>query len=430
MAEAKRAGRTSVARMKPAQTSREQKIATMIISGGMSNDEIYAAFEAQDESLIRAEDGRRQAGLVKTPFDTEERAKLARAVRSVRGLAQKAAGDNAELVEILGAGETRPASQVDYENLKRFSSGDKEMDWIHGQTRYVWLLPMAMRKVINPATKKPFDYGDLVPRKYHKFVNPTNGLIEEREINAPGLPEDFAFGDPTGYVEEGLPSSFVSVWGGARGTGKSRLAIELEKSTCAAHEHRSIVHNYGESDIGQLRQWIGPKAPENLIIGERRTLSSVISDIYKYKPILYVVDSLQTIIETGTSRGLKEVLATFKAIANEDAAGKPHIAVLSMLNQKGNLKGNSDIGHIADMVAKVVRHETRKSVFKFETDKNRGGETPRGATYQHTETGVVCLGSGTKNRPTLNLIQANQPVLAGGIVDHAALPEDGGEDIV
>ena len=425
---ANRTGRTSTDRMKSAQSTREQVIMAMIISGGMTNDEVYSAFEAKDDSLIRPDDPRRIAGLVKKEYDASARSSLGMAVRSVRGLAKKAAGDQADLVQILGEGETRSASEIPYENIRRFSTGDPVMDYIHGSTSYVWILPKEWRKQINPDTGVLWDYGDIVPRKYHKYANPITGLITGNVVVNADLPKEFSFGEKTGYIETGVPESFVSVWGGAKGTGKSKLAIAVEMSTCKVHPNRAIIHNYGESSLTQLRQWIGPKAPENLIVGEKKTLAQVVSDIYRFKPLMYVVDSLQTILDTQTARGLKEVLATFKAIANEESAGKPHIVAISQLNQKGNLKGNSEIGHIADAVFKVTKNPTRKSVFLFESDKNRGGETPRGAQYQHTDDGVVCLGHGSNNRPKINLVQPLQPVIAAGVTA-PNLPEDGGEDI-
>lgn len=419
--------RTSTARMKPAQATREQIIASMIISGGMTNDQVYAAFESTHPQLIKDDDPRRAAGLVKEPYDADERARFARAVRSVRGLAQKAAGNTQELLDIMGNGETRPANQVAYENIKRWSCGDPVMDYIYGHTHYRWLIPEEMVDKVNPATGKPWDYGDEIPNRLHKYLDPMTGLPADEVIGS--VKGTVQFGDKTGYTEQGIPTSFVSCWGGAKGTGKSKLAIAVEKTTCLMDESRAVIHNYGESNLAQLRQWIGPKAPDNLIIGERKSLAQIVSDIYKWKPRLYVQDSLQTIIEAQDSRGLKDVLATFKQIATEEAAGFPHILVISQLNKKGDLKGTSDIGHIVDAVMLATKSDTRKGVFYFVSDKNRGGETPRGAHYQHTDDGIVSLGTGSKNKPVVNLTQKSNPVLASGVMDPSALPDDGGEDI-
>jgi hypothetical protein len=427
MATTKPRGRVSTAAMKPNQQTREQIIATYVFSG-MTNDQIYSAFEAQYPALIKADDPRRIAGLVKEPFDAEERGKFQRAVRSVRGLAQKSDKDNSELLEILGEGETRPATEVDYENIKRFQVGDPVMEWMYGTTSYRWLLPESLKGKDNPATGAKWEYGDLVPKAMLPYLDPLTGLPGDEKLNA--VLHQVAFGDKTGHVEEGLPEGMVAVLGGAQGTGKSRLSIEIEKAACAVHDQRIVLHNYGESNMGQLRQWIGPKAPKNMIIGERKSLAQIVADIYRYQPIIYVQDSLQTILETQTSRGMKEVMATFKQIATEKRAGRPHIILLSQLNKQGKLKGPNEIGHIADVVFDATPIPTRKSVFSLASSKNRGGEVPRTATYQHTEDGVVCLGQGSKNKPTVNLVAKTDPIIARGISNPAALPDDGGEDIV
>lgn len=392
-----------VAAMKPSTGTREQRIASMIIAGGMTNDQVWAAFEATNPEIIREDDPRRTSKTISVAYDHEERQKLGRAIRSVRGLAQKAAGEQQDLLDILGTGHTCPANMVPFENVKRWTSGDPVMDHIYGQTNYVWIIPTELLGKENPKTGKLWEYGDEIPKKYWAYLDPMTGLPGERKLDQ--VHDIVCYGDKTGHIEDGLPISFVDAWGGAQGVGKSRLAIELEKSVCRMHPGRAVVHNFGESNRQQLRSWIGPKAPDNLHIGERKSLAHIVADIYALKPILYVQDSLQTIIETESTRGLKEVLATFKQIATEESAGKCHIICISHLNKKGELKGTSDIGHIVDAVFALNKSDTRKGVISFASQKNRGGEVPRSAQYQHMSDKIVCLGSGSTSKPVINLEQ-------------------------
>jgi hypothetical protein len=425
-----KAGRKSTAQMKPAAQTREQLISAWI-AGGQTNDQVWSAFEVMHPELIKPDDMRRQAGLVKVPYDADERARLGRAIRSTRGILQKGARDTEELLEVIGRGESRPATELEYENIARWSSGDPDMDAIYGHTNYVWLLPKEFREdkpsenggikyKINPATGKGWQYGDEIPARMRRHLNPKTGLFDEKVKS--DLPPGTAFGDKTGYVEVGIPVSFVSAWGGMRGIGKSKLSLELEKAVCGLYPNDTVIHNFGESNLSQLRQWIGPKAPDNLIVGERKTLAGIIADIYKYKPRLYVQDSLQTIIDAETSSGMKSTLGTLKQLCTEEAAGKPHIILISQLNKKGDLKGLSDIGHIVDAVALLTKKEGgRRNTFTFKMDKNRGGESGGGAQYQHTDDGLVCLGTG--RRPDIKLEQKN-PVLAAGVVDPVVENED------
>ncbi len=423
-------GRISTARMKPMGATREQRIAAMIVSGGMKNDEVWAAFEATNPEIIVADDPRRSAGLVKEPFNKDERARLGRAIRSVRGLAQKAAGEDQELLSMLSDGEARPASEVEFENIARWTSGDPDIDRIYGKTDYVWIVPPSLKEKTNPKTGKKWNYGDRIPPSMKKYLDPMTGLPSEEEINAP-IADHAVFGDSTGFVQEGVPTSFVSVLGGQEGVGKSKLMINLCKSIAMMHENRPILYNYGESNLGQLRKWIGPKTPDNLIIAERMSNAQLMGEIYKWKPIFVVQDSLQKLVETKSGAGLSETLVTLKQLCTEEASGYPHIMLISQLNKAGTLKGSNDVGYLVDAVFSAKKHETRKSVFYFMSEKNRGNETGIGCQYMHTKDSVVSLG-GKLGRPVFNLTQpTSSAAIAAGVpnIDPSVMQEDGGPDI-
>jgi hypothetical protein len=413
-------GRKSTARMQAVQRTREQLIASLIVTGEMTNDELFDYFEIRNPSLVKPDDPKRSAGLVTEPYDAEGRAQLGRAIRSVRGLQKKSAQDNSELLEILGESETRSATEVDYENIRRFPSGDPVMDGVYGTTHFRWLMPDVLKRdedgaVINFETGKKWTYGDLIPKKFLKHMNPTTGEYEPGFTNDNPPEYGTLFGDKTGYSETGLPVSFTDVWGGKEGLGKSRLALELAKSVCGMHPTEAVLYNYGESNMAQLRQWIGPKAPENLIIGTRKTLAQFMADIYRYRPIMTLQDSLQTLLDTRSSRGLSETVATLKQLATEEAANRTHIILISHLNKKGELKGTNDLGYLPDAIFKIFAPPmAKRGEFRWEVGKNRGGPSGAGSNYKHTDDGLICLGPGGKpNR--LNLQQSQNPVIQQGL---------------
>jgi hypothetical protein len=397
-------GQTSKAKMRTLVQTREQMIASMVATAGMTNDQIWQTFETMQPEIVKEDDPRRISGLIAVPFDAEARAKLGRAIRSVRGLLQKDDADQQELIEMLGDSETRPASEVSYQNIKRFDTGDPVMNYLHGHTDYRFIIPMSLLQKSGDKLKDKYEYGDPIPAKLLKHFNPQTGEYEEN-ANFKHDNKEICFGDTTGYVEHGIAISWLDVIGGAKGVGKSRFHCEFTKSLCMKYPDRHVLYNYGESNMQQLRQWLGAKVPPNLILGERKNAAQLIADIYKYQPILVVEDSLQTLIETHSTRGMREVVATLKSMANEKAAGCPHVSLISQLNKKNDLKGPSDIGHLADSVYKVYRHGmANDGIFVVESEKNRGAQAPRSARYKHQAVGVVCLGTGTTSQP-FNLVQ-------------------------
>jgi predicted ATP-dependent serine protease len=136
-------------------------------------------------------------------------------------------------------------------------------------------------------------------------------------------------------------------------------------------------------------------------------LEQVVADAYKFKPRVIIVDSFQLIAEVEKSqRGCMTALSRFKLLKNDPNAGKPHIIFISQLNKKGSLSGSQKIPHMVDFVGKASKVETRKGVFIFECpEKNRGGETQRGAIFRHTETGIECLSTDHNKGPVYKLIQ-------------------------
>lgn len=329
--------------------SREAKIATMI-AVGLKNDAIMAAFETDDPILKHP----------KTPEQKIDRQRTLEAIRSVRTKMTADEQDIEGMLELQGEGDVKSISSIQLANIARFSSGVPALDYIYGETEFIHL----------------------------------DGKLR---------------GQKTGKVEKGLPESFLSIWAGAPGVGKSRLAIAGTKSMNKLG-HKVLYCN-GEAEQSQFRGWCGADVDEKLFLvrsAESLRLDTVVMDAYKYKPRVIIIDSLQMIFEAEKgSRGMKTALSRFKLLKQDEAAGKPHIIFISQLNKKGELMGSRFVEHMVDFVARVTKLEGRSGQFLFECSrKNRGGATPRSASFRHHNGTVECMSMDQKPMD-FNLIQTS-----------------------
>lgn len=358
--------------------SREARIAALV-SVGLKNDAIWAAMESEYPQIIEEAKRRREIAGSAIPFNKEERDKVGRAIRSVRGLMMKEDEAMQEVINAAGGqGEIKPVDQYELRNISRFQTGMPAMDNIYGKTTFLHL----------DGEKK---------------------------------------GEPTGVIQHGMPEGFLSIWAGSPGVGKSRLAIALNKTIhgveremnkAAGMELRPTLYYNGEAEESQFRQWVGKDADPELFLAstsEMIQLERIVVDVYKYRPRLVIIDSWQMIAEVRKGqRGMLSAMSRFKLLKADETAGRPHFLFISQLNKQEELMGSRLLEHLVDFVARVTRYEGRKGTFLFEVPrKNRGGETPKGALFRHTENSVECISTDLREHASmLKLIQPSQAVMA------------------
>jgi archaellum biogenesis ATPase FlaH len=336
-----------------------------MVAATFSNEEIMAALEAVDPIIMDAKDPRRKRGMPEC--DKIARQRTMEAIRSVRF---KITGDDKDintLVGLAGTGSVKSIADVDYENMPRFSSGMDTIDYLYGQTVFVHLSG---------------------PKK----------------------------GQPTGEVQIGLPAAFMSIWGGSPGVGKSRLAIALTKSL--NKKGKKVLYLNGEASESQFRMWCGMDVDPKLFLvrtTDCMRLEMVVADILTHKPDVVIADSVQMILAAG---GILAVLTRLKMLKNDPAAGLPHVILISQLNKKGELKGNTLIEHLVDCCAKVTRIEGRQGQFRVAIErKNRGGITPRYASFRHMEHGIEAI-SQLRTPDKIDLVRP------AGVAAAADIPEE------
>lgn len=440
--------RTSTARNRSvAGTTREGKIAFMI-QAGFLNEAIMSALEHEYPEYIPMDDPRRNPkSNVFRPnlpaFDAIARQRAQEAVRSTR----KQDADTDEELEgviAINGGETgvKPLTESELRNLSRFSTGIHALDYIYGRTKFVHIeddLELNVEKKRFEGKGRWLANDPLIPTVNGKGYIDTRrltGKMADVSVVRPGGKEGerFMVKRPVldaievdrglQKIENGMPESFLSIWAGSPGVGKSRLAVSLTKSLNKVErvlslqreeEARPVIYYNGEAEESQFRQWSGANIDDELFLASHNELirlDSIVRDVYKFKPRVVIIDSLQMIAEVKKgSKGAEAVLSRFKLLKADPDAGRPHILFISQLNKKEEMAGSRYLEHMVDFVAKVTRYEGRKGTFLFEcARKNRGGETPRGAIFRHTEDGIECISTETRAPNMLKLVQPSMPV--------------------
>lgn len=457
--------RTSTARNRSvAGQTREGKIAFMV-QAGFTNAAIMSALEQEYPEYIPMDDPRRNPkSSVFRPnlpaFNAIARQRAQEAIRSTR---KQDADTDEELEGVIaingGESSVKPLSDSELRNLSRFSTGLPALDYIYGTTKFVH----TDDDLTLNADKKRFEgkgrwlMGDpIIPNAKGGYVatRRDTGKLEEISVPRPDsdsgirftvkrpLLEALELDRGLQKTEKGMPESFMSIWAGSPGVGKSRLAVSLTKSLNRVErqivqmaegdvEARPVIYYNGEAEESQFRQWSGANIDSDLFLASHNEiirLDSIVRDVYKFKPRVVIVDSLQMIAEVKKgSRGAEAVLSRFKLLKADPDAGRPHFLFISQLNKKEEMMGSRYLEHMVDFVAKVTRYEGRKGTFLFEcARKNRGGETPRGAIFRHTEDGIECISTETRAPNLLKLVQpaAPVPVVAQALGAAEAVPNE------
>ena len=92
----------------------------------------------------------------------------------------------------------------------------------------------------------------------------------------------------------------------------------------------------GETEKSQFRSWWGSDVNDLLNVrnAEMVTVHHIEEDCYKIKPRLVVIDSAQMLAGWGRGKGVIEILSKLRYLKTQEAAGNPHIILISQLNKK------------------------------------------------------------------------------------------------
>jgi KaiC/GvpD/RAD55 family RecA-like ATPase len=225
---------------------------------------------------------------------------------------------------------------------------------------------------------------------------------------------DFAYGR-TGH-NWGMPLNVISLWAGAGGIGKSRLAVDV-----AIDMNRMgyrILYFQKESPIPMfVEEKLHGYTSDSFFISAKNTLGEQIAEIKEIKPTVVFVDSVNAMKEYNDGRGAELIANTYHNVLAEVGA---HAIFLSQLNQDGTIKGGTELPHYVDQVFKIHRKNfddmkkqygddyaittnagvsfNNSDAFIFENvNKNRYAKMGRHAFFRHLEDGVKCYSTNRFN---------------------------------
>lgn len=436
------ARRANTTRMAPEVSSREQRIGALVAMG-FGNLSIWAALEYEFPSIIPDDDDRRNPQSNKfiadlPPYDAEEHQRIMWAVNSTRGLAIKEDQMFKDAIDVSGGNAANIKSVEELQNRNRHRTPFREaaLNFVYGETKFVHETDASnsVYKTVERTIKERDTKGQTksVTKKVKLWVkgdwranDPLIPLAKgngyEITRNKDGtLRTDL---DLTRQITQvGSPESFISLWAGEPGIGKSRTAIAISKGLNFTTNEATLYMN-GEETEESFRQLAGHDVDPLLFKVVTATLfpiQKVIDFAYELRPRAIVIDSIQMIAEFSKGeRGLKTALMALQMLKADPKAGKPHIILISQLNKQGKVKGSNLMPHLVDAVVSIRKLQGRQGHFVFEIpSKNRAGATPRGAVFKHHNGTVVGVSTNLTDAPIYKLVQPTN-----GVVDKQEVPQ-------
>lgn len=202
----------------------------------------------------------------------------------------------------------------------------------------------------------------------------------------------------------GLPQGKISLWSGESGIGKSRMAIKLAANFVEAGVKTLYFQN--EVDVSTFAGWVKNGSNlsishlQNFICCDSITLPEIITAIYKEKPQIVIVDSVNEIeeFESGSKKQARLIINGLKGSRGFRQACldiKCHIILLAQLNQDGTIKGGTSLPHLVDIALNLTScDKQRNGLFVIGVGiKHRYGRTGPEfrSIWQHIDSGVECI---------------------------------------
>lgn len=197
----------------------------------------------------------------------------------------------------------------------------------------------------------------------------------------------------------GQPCSRIILWGGESGTGKTRLLVSLAKRWDAIGI--STMFAQGEVTPAQFKgDYLKGFTPEGgMWVMSGMTVPEIKDAIQKYRPKVFITDSVQQIEEYAGGRGAKEVVRELREACEP---GDTSIILISQLTTGGTAKGGTELPHEVDGVC-YLRKMTKPQL------------TP--AAYERLQAEVLVE---TERRHALGIMDTPAKVFEDLIVEMAA----------
>ncbi len=202
--------------------------------------------------------------------------------------------------------------------------------------------------------------------------------------------------EPTGIGEfdrvlgRGVVPGSVILLAGEPGVGKSTLLLETVKHWAA--QDRTALYVTGEESAGQvrLRAERTDAVDENIYLAAETDLATVLGHVEAVSPTLLIVDSVQTMVASGTdgvTGGVTQIRAVTTALVSLAKSSGVAVILVGHVTKDGNVAGPRSLEHLVDVVLAFEgdRHSSLRMVRGI---KNRFGPADEVGCFEQRSDGI------------------------------------------
>ncbi|HUV15052.1 MAG TPA: DNA repair protein RadA [Pelolinea sp.] len=194
-----------------------------------------------------------------------------------------------------------------------------------------------------------------------------------------------------------VPGSIVLL-GGDPGIGKSTLMLQVAVELA---ENNPVLYVSGEESVRQIKmraerlrnnaKGSGKDAPENLFLVTETNLDAILAHVEQVKPVLLVIDSIQTTFMDGLSSSagsvsqVRECASRLREFAKESGTA---VFLIGHVTKEGMIAGPRVLEHIVDTVLQL-EGDRFQSYRLLRSMKNRFGPTSEVGVFEMREEGMA-----------------------------------------
>lgn len=232
------------------------------------------------------------------------------------------------------------------------------------------------------ATTRPNGVGGITP------TSPARPITEIDANSSAALPTGIAELDRV--LGRGVVPGSVILLAGEPGVGKSTLLLETVKHW--AQGGRTALYLTGEESAGQVRMRAERTGAvhEKVYLAAESDLATILGHVDAVNPSLVVVDSVQTVVATGSdgvTGGVTQIRAVTTALVSLAKNRGIAVILVGHVTKDGAVAGPRSLEHLVDVVLSFEgdRHSTLRMVRGI---KNRFGAADEVGCFEQRDDGI------------------------------------------
>ncbi|MCX7784995.1 MAG: DNA repair protein RadA [candidate division WOR-3 bacterium] len=196
----------------------------------------------------------------------------------------------------------------------------------------------------------------------------------------------------------GIVTGSVILIGGEPGIGKTTLTLQIANAISQLSKTNKVLYITGEESIEQVKlhaERLGISNDKIYLLAENE-LESILSHIHSIRPILVVIDSIQTIYSSnlasapGSVAQVRECTAEIMRVIKKEAIEtnlKTSAIIIGHITKIGAIAGPKTLEHIVDVVL-YFEGDKFQQYRILRATKNRFGSTQEIGVFEMTEQGL------------------------------------------